>query len=112
MITPVSKFKNERQLISILESTKENLNGEQQVSLRSLLNKYKDLFDGSLGDFNVPPIKLEIKPGTEPVHSRPVPVPHIHRLTLYEEIQRMLALGILEKRYDVFGLVHVYYTQT
>ena len=47
----------------------DNLNKEQKDSLRILLNKYKNLFDGSLGDFNVPPIKLEVKPNTEPVHS-------------------------------------------
>ena len=62
-----------------------------------MLNKYKELFNGSLGDFNVPPIKLEIKPGTELVHSRSFHVPHIHRQTLYKEIQRMLVLGILER---------------
>ena len=32
----------------------ENSNKEQQVSLRILLNEYRGLFDGSLGDFNVP----------------------------------------------------------
>ena len=129
MTTPVTKFKNKKQLRAVLESTQEpestksersrlvkildadykpadiddivmkadNLNKEQKDSLRILLNKYKNLFDGSLGDFNVPPIKLEVKPNTEPVHSRPFPVPHIHRQTLYKEIQRMVALGILEK---------------
>ena len=32
----------------------DNLNEEQKDSLRILLNKYKTLFDGSLGDFNAP----------------------------------------------------------
>ena len=129
MTTPVTKFKNKKQLRAVLESTQEpestksersrlvkildadykpadideivmkadNLNEEQKDSLRILLNKYKTLFDGSLGDFNVPPVKLEVKPNTEPVHSRHFLVPHIHRQTLYKEIQRMVALGILEK---------------
>ena len=87
MTTPVTKFKNKKQLRAVLESTQEpestksersrlvkildadykpadiddivmkadNLNKEQKDSLRILLNKYKNLFDGSLGDFNVPP---------------------------------------------------------
>ena len=62
-----------------------------------MLNKHISLFGESLGDFNIPPIKLEIKLNTEPVHSRPFPVPHIHSQTLYKEINRMAALGILEK---------------
>ena len=45
--------------------------------MHSLLNKYKDLFDGSLGYFSVPPITLEVKPSTEPVHSSVIPpLPH------------------------------------
>ena len=62
-----------------------------------MLDKYKDLFDGSLRDFNVPPIKLEVREGTEPVHSRPFPVPHINKENVYKEIQRMLALNVLKK---------------
>ena len=57
----------------------ENLNKEQKVPLCSLLNKYKELFDGSVGYFNVPPINLEGKPGTEPVHDRPFLVPQIKK---------------------------------
>ena len=76
----------------------DNLNKEQNDSLKILLNRYNNLFDGNIGDFNVPPpIKLEVKSNIEPVHSRPFPVPHIHMQTLYKEIQRMVALVILEK---------------
>ena len=85
----------------------DTLNKEQKDSLQILLNKYKNLFDGSLGDFNFPPIKLEVKSNTEPVHSRPFHVPRIHRYTLYKEIQRMAALGILEKYLVVLGSVLV-----
>ena len=45
---------------------------------------------------DVPPIKLEIREGTEPVHSRTFPAPHIHKDTLYKEIQRIVALKRLE----------------
>ena len=62
-----------------------------------MLNNYKELFDGTLGDFNIPPIKLEKNVGSEQAHSKPFPVPYIHRDTLYKEIQRMEALGILKK---------------
>ena len=73
----------------------DNLNQKPNKYLRVLLNKYKELCDVTLGDSNIPPIKLEKKVGAEPVHSKPFPVPHIHRDTLYKEIRRMEALGIL-----------------
>ena len=70
-----------------------------------MLNKYKDPFGGSLEDFNVPPVKLGLKLGTEPVHTRPFHVLHIHMQTLYKKIQRMVALGMLEKCVLVLGPV-------
>ena len=73
----------------------DNSNQEQKNSLRVLLNKYKESFDGTLGDSSIPLIKLEKKVGAEPVHSKPFSVPHIHRDTICTEIQRMEVLGIL-----------------
>ena len=125
--TTVSKFKNNRQLGAVLESTREpestksersrlvkildteyeaakiedtvvkveNSNKEQKDSLCSLLNKYKQLFDGVLGDFDVPYIKLEVEPGTYPVHSRPFHVPPIHRKILCKEIQCIVSMCML-----------------
>ena len=70
----------------------EVFNKEQKVSLWIFLNKYEDLFDGSLGDFNVPPFELEIKEGTTSVHSMPFPVPRIHKKSLHRDT----AYGISE----------------
>ena len=74
----------------------ENVNKDQKFSQKILSNKYQYVFDGSLGDLNVPPIELEVKKGSEPVHSRPLPISHIHKENLYKEIQRMVILNILE----------------
>jgi len=79
----------------VSEST--NLDIDQQKALRYLLGKYEDLFDGTLGDFDTDPISLEIKPGMNPVHSKPFPIPHIRKETFYKELCRMEALGILKK---------------
>ena len=51
-----------------------------------LLNEYKDLFDNSLKDFNVLPIKLEVEEGTESVHNSLFPISYIHTETLYIKI--------------------------
>ena len=39
--------------------------------LLSLLLKYEMLFDGTLGDWNWPPISTEVKEGAKPYHGRP-----------------------------------------
>ena len=56
----------------------DSLNKVQKDFLRIFLNKYKELFDGSLGNFDIPSVKLEVNQGTEPEHTRPFPVPHIY----------------------------------
>ena len=76
---------------------KVNSSNKEKIFLQILLNEYTDLFGGSLGDINVHSIKLEVKEGTEPVHSRPFSVPHIHKETIYKKLQCMVALNILEK---------------
>ena len=90
----------------------DNLNPTEKPSLRVLLNKYEELFDGTLGDFNTPPIKLEKKAGAEPVHSKPFPVPHIHRDTLKKKDQTYGSVRN-SKKIVMFtvGKPYIYYTK-
>ena len=78
----------------------ENLNGSQKASLLKLLKKYEKLFDGTLGDWKIDPVKLELNPDAKPVHSRAFPVPHIRKETFRKELKRMVKLGILRKDSD------------
>jgi hypothetical protein len=51
--------------------TCENLHVEEQHQLKTLLQKYEDLFDGTLGEFNMDtiPISLQLMdPNCKPVH--------------------------------------------
>ena len=80
-----------------LVSQSKNPNASQQKDLRTLLGKYEDLFDGTLGYFDTEHVKLETKEETSPVHSKPFPIPHMRNKTLYKELCQMEALGILEK---------------
>ena len=52
---------------------------DQKTKLRQLLHDYEDLFDGTLGDWKTSPISVELKEGAKPYHSKPYPIPHIHR---------------------------------
>jgi hypothetical protein len=59
---------------------------------------YKSLFDGTLGDWNRPPVSVEMKEGAKPYHGRPYPIPQIHKATLMKEINRLEGIGVLKRR--------------
>ena len=78
-------------------SAQDHLAIAEQQKLLALLNKYKDLFDGTLGKWKHNPIELELKPEAEPYHARPYPVPRCHAQTLKMEVERLCQIGVLKK---------------
>jgi hypothetical protein len=65
-------------------------------SLLALLLKFKELFDGMLGDWKLPPVSFELKEGAKPYHGRPYPIPKIHKTTLMKEIDCLVLIGVLK----------------
>jgi hypothetical protein len=54
----------------------ENLHVKEQHQLKALLQKYEHLFDGTLGEFNMEPISLQLMdPNCKPIHARAYTVP-------------------------------------
>ncbi len=74
-----------------------HLTNDEQESLYTLLKKYEDLFDGTLGEFTGKPYDIKLKDNIEPFHSRPFPVPRIHEFTLKSELDRLCSLGVLKR---------------
>ena len=70
---------------------------EEREMLFKLLNKYKDLFDGTLGRWNLGTYDIELKPDAKPYHARGFPVPRVHEKTLRQEVERLCKLGVLKK---------------
>ena len=60
-----------------------------------MLLRFKELFDGTLGDWNLPPVSFEIKEGIKPYHGRPYPIPHIHKAVIMKEINRLCNIRVL-----------------
>jgi hypothetical protein len=73
-------------LPSIVKDNCAHLSAPHQSSLLALLLKYEELFDGTLGDWKLPPVSIELKEGIKPYHGRPYPIPKIHKATLMREI--------------------------
>jgi hypothetical protein len=65
-------------------------------SLLALLLKFKELFDGMLGDWKLPSVSFELKEGAKPYHGRPYLIPKIHKATLMKEIDCPVSIGVLK----------------
>jgi hypothetical protein len=79
----------------------ENLNTEEQHQLLKLLPKYEHLFDGTLGEFNMAPISLQLQDQeSKPVYARRYTVPRAVEQQLRKEISRLVDIGVLEDAYS------------
>ncbi len=83
-------------LPSIVKNNCTHLSMPHQNLLLALHLKYKELFDGMLGDWKLPPVSIELKDGAKPYHGRPYPIPKIHNATLMKEIDHLIAIGVLK----------------
>ena len=70
----------------------------QRNKLLRLLLEHKELFDGSLGDWDTEPVSLTLKDGAVPYHGRAYPVPQVHLRTLKKEVARLVKLGVLKEQ--------------
>ena len=74
-----------------------HLSSDEQKELLSLMQKFEDLFDGTLGRWTHEDYHLELKEGVKPYHARAFPVPRIHYETLRKEVDRLVQVGVLKK---------------
>jgi hypothetical protein len=81
-----------------VKDTCPHLTPSQRDKLLSLLLDFESLFDGTLGDWNRPPVSIELKDGAKPYHGRPYPIPQIHKTTLMKEIDRLMGIGVLKRQ--------------
>jgi hypothetical protein len=83
--------------------TCENLHVEEQHQLKTLLKKYEHLFDGTLGEFNMEPISLQLMdPNCKPIHASAYTVPRsVEQQQRYsKKIVRLVYIGVLEEDYS------------
>ena len=76
----------------------DQLDKEEQQKLLKLLQKYEQLFDGTVGTWNTEPVDLILKdPNCPPYHAKLYPVPHSQEQKLKDEVNRLCEQGILRK---------------
>jgi len=74
-----------------------HLTEEQRKQLHSVLQEYEDLFDGSLGKWNMGAYEIELQPDASPYHARAYPIPKAYTDTLKLEVERLCDAGVLKK---------------
>ena len=62
--------------------------------LKLLLQKYEQLFDGTLGIWKTDPVEFKLKEYANPILSRPYPVPKVHEEMFKKGVERLVLLGV------------------
>ena len=70
---------------------------EGQAKVQSLLHRYKEVFDESLGTMRHFTAKLHVRPGAKPVFCKPRTVPFALKESLGKELDRLEEQGILRR---------------
>jgi hypothetical protein len=83
-------------LPAIIRENRSHLTASNREKILSVLLKFELLFDGTLGDWKLPPVSFELKEGMKPYHGRPYPIPHKHKAILMKEIKWLCKIGVLE----------------
>jgi hypothetical protein len=74
-----------------------NLSSPDKAQLLQVLTSVPQIFDGTLGKVDMPPVHLELKPEAQPYNSRAFPIPQVHYETVKNDVDRLCQLGVLKK---------------
>ena len=53
------------------------------------------MFDGTLGDWDIDPVDLELTPGFKPFNSKYYPLPRTNKDSFHEELKSLEEIGVL-----------------
>ncbi len=83
-------------LPAIIRENCSHLTASNREKLISVLLKFESLFNGTLGDWKLPPVSFELKEGMKQYHGRPYPILLKHKAVLMKEIKRLCNIRVLE----------------
>ena len=67
----------------------------EKSQLKKLLEKCKELFDGTVGTWKGKPYRIQLKEGATPHHSEPHTIPKAYKDVLKNEVKRLVKIGML-----------------
>ena len=74
-----------------------HLKQKEKDLLYKLLQRFEDIFDGSLGNWKIDPVDFELVDGAQPHSQRHYPIPHLYKKGFKNELNQLEKLGVLEK---------------
>ena len=81
----------------IVKDTCNHLTKPDKEKLLQLLTKYENLFDGTLGEWNMKRVNLEFIKGETPYHDKPYLIPVAHKNLFGNEVNILEKLGVLKR---------------
>ena len=66
------------------------LKDKHKNSLLELLQKYENIFDGTLGKYTGSNYAIELKEDAKPYHAKPFPIHKFQKHTLKKEVNRLI----------------------
>ena len=74
-----------------------HLSIKKKGKLKKLLSKYEELFDGTIGTWNMDRYKINLKDDARLYHGKAYTIPKTHEKALKNEVNRLVKIGILRK---------------
>ena len=71
------------------------MSDKEITELPRFLEDFKDLFDGTLGDWDTDPVDLELNPVSKPFHNKYYPVPINNKKTFFKELKCLVEIVVL-----------------
>ena len=78
-----------------METQCQPLTMTQNNELIKILHNSEEFIDGTLGTWNIYLVDFELKECTDPIFSRPYPVPKVHEEMFKTEVEGLVLLGFL-----------------
>ena len=78
--------------LSKVADNKTQMKDEERTLLLSLIEDFKDLFDGNFGDWATDPVELELNPYSKPFNSRYYPVTRINKEIFRKDLNRLVEI--------------------
>ena len=71
------------------------INSGEITLLISLIEEFKVLFGGTLGNWSTEPVNFELKKYSKPFNSRYYPVPIINKENFRKQLERLVEIGVI-----------------
>ena len=65
-----------------------------------MLTQFRQFFDGSLGNWEIGPARLDLRKNYSPYCGRAYPIPKLHLDVFKQEVDRLEELGVLKREKD------------